>query len=109
MVRLLFSDGHIDLDETIIPKFKLIQMVTEDCETTEIPVTNVDRSTTEQLVHFARQATFTVEDPNQLLEIALAANYYDYQESMDEACKQIATFLNDKSPQFIRGFLGLVA
>ncbi len=109
MVRLLFSDGHIDLDETIIPKFKLIQMVTEDCETTEIPISNVDRATTEQLVHFARHGTFTVQDPNQLLEISLAANYYDYQECMDEACKQIALFLNDKSPQFIRGFLGPVA
>ena len=84
-------------------------MVTEDCETTDIPISNVGRSTTEELVHFARCGTFTIQDPNQLLEIALAANYYDYQESMDEACKQIATFLNNKSPQFIRRFLGLVA
>lgn len=109
MVRLVFSDGHIDLDETIIPKFKLIQMVADDCETTEIPVSNVDRSTTEELVHYARQTKFTDDDPSRLLEIALAANYYNYQECMDEACKQIALFLNDKPPQFIRGFLGLVA
>lgn len=109
MARLIFSDGNIDLDETIIPKFKLIQMVTEDCEAIEIPVSNVDRSTTEELVHYAHRAIFTVDDPSRLLEIALAANYYDYQDCMDEACKQIAIFLNDKSPQFIRGFLGLVA
>lgn len=109
MIRLVFPDGDINIDQSIASKFKLIRMITDDCSAQEIPITNIDQETTSELVHYAKFGKFRVTDPKKLVDMAIAADYYDYEECMDAACKDIATFLNNKNPKFIRQFLGLVA
>ena len=108
MGNLVFEDGLIEITETMKQNFKMIQMILEDCsDSQDIPVSAVDLNTTKELVHYAEHGKFTTSDHQELINIALAANFYDYQECMDEACRQIAEYLKGKSPEFVRRVLAL--
>jgi hypothetical protein len=108
MVNLLFADGLIEITDLVRQNFKMIQMIFEDCpDSQDIPISVVDLRTTRELVHYAEHGQFTTSDHQDLINIALAANFYDYQECMDEACRQIAEYLKGKSPEFVRRVLAL--
>jgi len=108
MVNLVFADGLIEITDSVKRNFKMIQMIFEDCsDSQDIPVSAVHMKTTRELVYYGEHGQFTTSDHQDLINIALAANFYDYQECMDEACRQIAEYLKGKSPELVRRVLAL--
>jgi len=83
----------------------MIQLVTEDTEGESLPITAVNFENTKELLYFEQNGDLTTDDPDKIVQLALAADYYNYQDGLDYACQQIAYFLAGKPASFIKKFL----
>jgi hypothetical protein len=107
MKRIVFPEGTIDITPLVLDKFKTIAMIIEDCPDGDIPVVVTELDSALHLLYFAEHGTFSTTNYNDLINIALSADFFNYKEGMDEAIKQIAECLNGKDPEFIRRILTL--
>ena len=95
----------LELSQSQVEKFKTIQLVTEDTEDDSVPITSVNFENTKELLHFEETGDLITTDPDKIIKLALAADYYNYQDGLDYACQQIARYLVGKPVSFIRTFL----
>lgn len=78
----------------------------EDLGVSRVPL-DEPRETIMHMLCFADDGTLP-DDMETLKDIACAANFLDYEECLDEACKRIAARLKGLSPREIRRVLGYV-
>jgi len=105
-MQLTFPCGNcLELSQSQVEKFKTIQLVTEDTEDDSVSITAVNFENTKELLHFEQNGDLTTTDPDNIIKLALAADYYNYQDGLDYTCKEIARYLVGKPVSFIKTFL----
>jgi len=105
-LKLTFPCGNnLELSQSQIEKFKTIQLLTEDTEGDNVPITAINFENTKELLHFEENGDLTTTDPDKIIQLALAADYYNYQDGLDYTCQQIAHYLAGKPASFIKKFL----
>jgi hypothetical protein len=103
---LTFPCGNcLELSQSQVEKFKTIQLVTEDTEDDSVPITSVNFENTKELLHFEQTGDLITTDPDKIIKLALAADYYNYQDGLDYTCQEIARYLAGKPVSFIKNFL----
>lgn len=105
-LKLTFPCGNnLELSQSQVEKFKTIHLLTEDTEDDSVPITAINFENTKELLHFEETGDLITTDPDKIIKLALAADYYNYQDGLDYTCQEIARYLAGKPVSFINKFL----
>ena len=104
-MKVLLSDGHVECPYEIFQKFRVLPELMVDSSSFPMPYVTVRIFS--KMMEFAQTGSipdapvdnWCVSDEkfNYLKEIALAADYLNYPELFEEACRLIARCLCDKT------------
>lgn len=114
-MKLRTSDQMIfTVEDHLVEKWKLIQMIVEDCmggDEMVIPLRNVKAHTLVHILRYAHEQRLPDTGYNDLIEMARACDYLVYEEGLDAACKRVAELFSQipewKKKQEITEVLGL--
>lgn len=97
---------YFHLEKAICEKSNLLKYGCEEFQEQVFPLPNISSKVLNKIIHYTTEDVSIEESQEDLFELAVAADYLQMDEILDEICKKIAQLLKGKSPKEIQSILG---
>jgi S-phase kinase-associated protein 1 len=103
------DNRYFRLEKEIYEKSKLLTGMWEDCDHSSIfPIPNVNSHILIKIIHYTVNEEVEIQETREdLFSLAIAADYLQMDDLLDNVCKKIADLLKGKSPKEIRSILDI--
>lgn len=102
MAKVSCSDGEVELPDDFVQKSRLLRDILEDCDEGVIPIQNISMRAMNNLLRGSVDLS-----RDELVEMALAADFLAHDDLLNECCKQIARNISGLTREQIMKYLGI--